>query len=76
MQTTGPLAALFAHADDGVAVEVMPVSEHEAALAREREKNGRYWQALTDIAGLENWEPKTAGDIARAALAPSSGDQQ
>jgi hypothetical protein len=33
-----------------------------------REECDRYWQALTDIAEHENWEPRTVGQIARAAL--------
>jgi hypothetical protein len=37
------------------------------------EDRDRYWQALVDIAGHENWEPKTMGDIARAALDPAEG---
>lgn len=41
-------------------------------LLRERD---RYWQALIDIAGLENWEGRDSGQIARQALGPAVGDE-
>lgn len=37
-------------------------------LETARTERDRYWQALADIAGLENWQNKAAGDIAREAL--------
>lgn len=39
-------------------------------LSKTMTQRDRYWQALIDIAGLENWENKAAGDIAREALEP------
>lgn len=44
----------------------------DAQLQGAVEERDRYWQALVDIAGHANWEPKAAGDIARAALAPQT----
>jgi hypothetical protein len=45
-----------------------------ALLDKTRAEKMRYWQALIDIAGLENWENKSAGDIARAALEQDAHD--
>lgn len=42
-----------------------PVEQAPMVPAAERD---RYWQALVDIAGHENWQSETTGDIARAAL--------
>jgi hypothetical protein len=80
-QHANEIAALLkAYRDDDYhdVVEVMPVSEHEAALGQEREKNARLREALEKIADND---PFAGGggawcvERARAALAPS-GDQQ
>lgn len=49
-------------------------AEHElhAALA----ERDRYWQALTDIAGWENWQRPTWREIAQKALTPSPDPQE
>jgi hypothetical protein len=37
-------------------------------LERLRAERDRYWQALVDIAGLENWQRASAPQVARRAL--------
>jgi hypothetical protein len=54
------------HHGERAAVEVVPADQLAEAVA----DRDRYWQALVDIAGHENWEPMTLGDMAREALGP------
>jgi hypothetical protein len=37
-------------------------------------EHDRYWQALVDIAGLENWEGRDPRQIARQALGQAVAD--
>lgn len=48
--------------------------KEDVRLPRLREERDRYWQALVDITGLENWEHGDPLRIARAALGPDAAE--